>query len=427
MPFFLYVFAAVFLCASPAWAYLDPGSGNMLVYLLFTLAGAALFFVKNLYYRLRSGLGGHATAPASKAGHGAIAIFSEGRAYWGTFKPIVEALISRGRDFAYLTLDLDDPALDIDDPLMDSRYLGQGDRAFAKAAAARADVMLATTPNIGAPGYPLPKPRQVKCLAHVWHSVATVAYYRKHSLDNYDAVLMVGPFQEASIRAMEKLRGLKAKECVPAGLPYLDALAAKVRPKDGLSSPAVILAAPSWGDKGFFTTCGTGFLVELAKKGYQIIIRPHPQSRKAEPELLDRVKAEMAPFKNVAFDFEPDGTASMAKADLLISDTSSICLDFAILYGRPVISIDIPIKDPRQYEVADSGDDWERAVRREIGSVITPGELGGLCGLVERLLGRDAKPALAAFRDRNIANFGRSGAVIADWLIQKADSLNGGK
>lgn len=420
MPFAIYVFLAVLFCPSFAWAYLDPGTGNILVYLIVSLIGAAGFFLKNLFYRLKARLGYSPTSLSINDDvHKRIAIFNEGRMYWGTFKPIVESLVARGQDFSYMSMDMADPGLAIDNPHMNARFIGEGSSAYAKVAGFRARVMLATTPNIGTPGFPLPAPRNVRCLAHVFHGVGGLGQYMKHSLDSYHAVLMMGPFMEAEVRHLEKLRGLPAKECVLAGLPYLDTLAAKVAPKEGVSEPSVILAAPSWGDKGFLTMCGTGFLLDLAGKGYQLIIRPHPQSLKVEQELLARVRAEMAPFKSVAFDLEPDGSASMAKADVLISDMSGVRFDFALLYGRPVITIDAPFRNAGQYEMADLEAFWDRDVSSEIGAVLKPDELGSMDEALKALLSSRG-PNLAAFREKNVANFGRSGEFIANWLIDKA-------
>lgn len=48
---FLGLFFLVFV-PETSYAYLDPGSGNALVYLIISLAGAALYFVKSAYYRI---------------------------------------------------------------------------------------------------------------------------------------------------------------------------------------------------------------------------------------------------------------------------------------------------------------------------------------------------------------------------------------
>ena len=136
---------------------------------------------------------------------------------------------------------------------------------------------------------------------------------------------------------MEELRGLPPKECVSLGLPYLDELAAKARKKEGRSTPPVVLVAPSWGNKGCLNICGPNFLLDLAKAGYDVILRPHPQSLKVETEMLDTIHEMLRDYPNVSFDTEMDATASMSRADVMISDKSCVRFDFAFLYEKPVI------------------------------------------------------------------------------------------
>ena len=61
-----------------------------------------------------------------------------------------------------------------------------------------------------------------KTLVHVFHAFDDLTCYHKGSLDNYDAVMLVGPFEIPILRQLEQLRALPEKELYPAGLPYLD-------------------------------------------------------------------------------------------------------------------------------------------------------------------------------------------------------------
>ena len=72
-----------------ASAYLDPGAGNALVYIAVTLVSVAAYAAKELFYRLT----GRKNGGKAEEKYDAIAIFSEGKSYWTTFKPIVDALM----------------------------------------------------------------------------------------------------------------------------------------------------------------------------------------------------------------------------------------------------------------------------------------------------------------------------------------------
>ena len=354
-------------------------------------------------------------------------IFTEGKIYWPTFKPIVEALLARSFPFHYLSMDLEDPGLAVGNDLMRSRYIGEGAAAFARAAAARALVMLETTPNIGTPGYPMPLPRHVKCLAHVLHGVNGVATYYKNALDTCHAVLLKGEQDHDLIRQLEKKRDLPAKECIAAGLPYLDILARTVQPWRNLAEPPCILVAPSWGEKNSLGHYGPDFLVWLLEAGYQVIVRPHPFSLKVEAEFVESLRVLLAPHALASLDLEVDGSVSLNRADLLISDKSGVRFDFSFLRERPVITLDMPGENRQPFEITELDCVWEDQVEAELGPVLSLESFRALnasafLALVKETLGTEPS-RLAAIRDRAVANFGHSGEFIADWLINKCRTL----
>jgi hypothetical protein len=356
-----------------------------------------------------------------------LIIFSEGKIYWSTFKPIVEALLERKFSFRYISMDIEDPGLTFESEYMDSRYIGVGSAAFARAASVRADVMLQTTPNIGTPGYPMPAPPRVRCLAHVLHGVGSIAFYYKYALDACDAILLMGDCDRGSVRRLEKKRGLKPRELVSAGVPAYDDSARKVKRKSGQSEPPVILIAPSWGEKNCLTYCGTDFIYFLLRAGYHVIIRPHPFSLKVEKNFINTLQYHFESYPNVRFDLDVDSANSLSEADLMISDKSGVRFDFAFLYERPVITLDVPLPNQNYFEISDLDYVWENDVENKLGPVVLP----------ERMLSLDEAEFLkivadtlriqcneiARLRELSIANIGCSGSFIADWAIDKCAVL----
>lgn len=260
----LSLFSPLFLFATPCLAYLDPGSGNALVALLVSLSGATAFFFKTVFYKLKKSLGGVNEESHEIATLSGIALFSEGKNYWLTYKPIIEELMRRGIQFDYYTVDVEDPALTIDDPLMNSQFLGGGQAGLTRLERIRAKILLTTTPNIGTEGFPLKRPKNVAKLVHVWHSVCDTSFYHKGALDNYDVALTVSDWVEKNIRTVEKARNLKAKEVLSVGLPYFDELLKRVSKELNNSGPKVILIAPSWGEKKLLET----FWYRLHQRSY---------------------------------------------------------------------------------------------------------------------------------------------------------------
>lgn len=90
------------LFPAPSYAYLDPGTGNVLVYLAISLVGTVLYFVKNIVYAIMGRAKGE-RRPEKQLHHERILMFSEGRSYYYTFKPVIDAFLRRGVPFSYIT------------------------------------------------------------------------------------------------------------------------------------------------------------------------------------------------------------------------------------------------------------------------------------------------------------------------------------
>lgn len=420
--FFYLIFVWWFFMPSVACAYLDPGSGNALIYMVLSFLGALVFSLKSLFYRLIGKKDLLEDERTLKENQHNIVIFNEGKIYWNTFRPIVEALLKKNVIFSYYTMDINDPCLKMDEPNMNNCYIGNGTRAFAKISKLKANVVLSTTPNIGTEGYPISRSKSIKKLVHVFHAFDDLSCYHRFSLDNYDAVMLVGEFEKPIIRKLENLRGLPKKELYEAGLPYLDVLAEKknAAPKQAekIFGETTILVAPSWGVKGCLSQYGSRFILLLAQAGFKVIIRPHPQSLKVEPELLEQIKNEVNSFKNVEWDFNVDGSQSMQRADILISDTSSVRVDFLFIYQKPIITLEMPFDNMTDFEMADLGESWKEQALRQMGDTVGKERLEELPKIVREIISTKKSEGIVAFRKKNIYNFRRSGEVIADYLIE---------
>ena len=415
-----------FFMPSTAYAYLDPGSGNALIYMALSFFGAIIFSLKSLFYRIMGKKDLAEDGQASEENQHNIVIFNEGKIYWNTFKPVVEALLKKKAIFSYYTMDINDPCLEMDEVNMNNRYIGNGTRAFVKISKLKADIVLSTTPNIGTEGYPVARSKSIKKLVHVFHAFDDSACYHRGSLDNYDAVMLVGEFQKPSIRKLENLRGLPPKELCEAGLPYFDVLEEKKMsyPKQvETSNVKTILVAPSWGVKGCLSQYGSKFISLLAQAGFYVIIRPHPQSLKTESELLEQIKNELSSFENVEWDFNADGLLSMQRADLLISDTSAVRVDFLFLYQKPIITLEMPLENMTDFEIADLGGSWKEEALKQIGYTLEKERIEELPTIAREVMETKIPQEIVAFREKNVYNYKRSGEVIADYLIENAQQL----
>ena len=69
--------------------------------------------------------------------------------------------------------------------------------------------------------------------------------------------------------------------------------------------------------------------------------------------MLSRLKSYLSAFDNVTWDEDSDPSRSLLLSDILISDTSAIRMDYAMIYGKPVISLETEIGERDSFEIAD--------------------------------------------------------------------------
>ena len=192
---------------------------------------------------------------------------------------------------AFWTSSEDDPVFSQQYKYVHPEFIGAGNKAFVKLNAAKADVLLSTTPGLDVLQWK--RSKEVGKYVHIFHAATSALTYRMFGLDFYDAVLTASDFQLAEMRLVEKKRKLPPKDAKVVGLTYFDVLAEKLKNAEkNQNSNKVILLAPSWGKSGFLYKFGDKLIDALIDTGYEIVFRPHPQSFTADKEMLDKVHAK---------------------------------------------------------------------------------------------------------------------------------------
>ena len=415
--------AALFLLAAPtpAYAYLDPGTGSMLLSVLIGLLSSAYFLMRKLPALFRAVLF-KATGKGKLLERKHIAIYGETANYWGTFRPLLEEFGRRGESVEYLTSSENDPCFKADLPdCITCRYIGTGNTAYTTLNFLEADALVLTTPGIDV--LQIRRSKGVKKYIHVLHSIGDPHFYKLFSFDYYDAVLCNGQYQVKSFRALEKVRGTQAKELPIVGCPYLDGLVERRR-KEGDTPPDAncVLVAPTWGRNGMLTRFGAAVPKMLAEAGYDVIFRPHPQSFISEVEMMDRIMEELKPYPNITLDRNPDGFASLSRASMMVSDLSGVIFDFAFVFLRPVVTLQYEL-DPEGFEAFDIPHArWNSEIVKELGWNLQESELERLPQIVKAISEKSGVAEhILKIRDANIANFGCAAKPIVDAILEIAD------
>ena len=125
------------------------------------------------------------------------------------------------------------------------------------------------------------------------------------------------------------------------------------------------------------------------------------------------------------WDFNPDGTDSLRTADILISDTSAVRLDFAMVYHKPFITIPYVFSQEamQDFEISDIGFSWIEENMKEIGYTLQECEVKRLDEVILNVLKEKNNTDILEFRRKHIYNVGNSGEVIANYLIETSNSL----
>ena len=197
--------------------------------------------------------------------------------------------------------------------------------------------------------------RGVAHYCHIVHSLSPMTY-RVFGVDYFDSVLVANEVQEDFVRDIESAHNVKRKHIAITGSTYLDELSLQANALESFpkNSTKTILVSPSWGKETLLNKYGLDLLLPLAKSSYHIIIRPHPQSyiSPSERENIQHLQEALKDYSNVEWDKDTPNIYAFSKADMMISDFSSVIFDFVCLQGKPVLTIDNDM-DLSGYDMAD--------------------------------------------------------------------------
>ena len=401
--------------------YIDPGPGSMLFSIVIGLVTMLYFVGKAAFIKLKFFISG-GKASTSK-NHYSLVIYSEGKRYWNVFKPILEALENRGVDSVFYTSSEDDPVFSSQYTHITSEFIGEGNKAFTRLNFLEADVCLMTTPGLDV--YQLKRSRGVKHYSHILHAVDDATSYRLFGLDYYDSVLLSGEYQKAHVRQLEKQRGIKEKDLVVVGCPYLDVLQEKVaalKPETGHTF--TVLVAPSWGKSGILSRYGASLLDPLVETGFTIIVRPHPQSKQSEHDVLSSLEARYKSKHNLEWDFSNENLRSLSRADIMISDFSGVIFDYAFLFDRPFLYVNGSF-DAKPYDSYDIEEQpWKFRVLPEIGIELQEKDFTTIGNvLIEATKSQTLEENRRRAKDTAWQHRGKSGEQVAEYLMSKLKDL----
>ena len=165
-------------------------------------------------------------------------------------------------------------------------------------------------------------------------------------------------------------------------------------------------------------------LKQLLPEGYEVIVRPHPQSLRRHSDMFvafqERWREEIASGK---FEFQTDFSSNntVFEADVLITDWSTIAYEYAFTTLHPVLFINTKMKviNPEYEKIPLIPKDitW----RNLVGISIEKNELYKVTAIISEYLCNPEmyKEKIVGVRDCEIFNIGNSGKVGSMYILNQ--------
>lgn len=387
-------------------AYIDPGTGSALFYVITGIIVSLYFGIRGLYYRLIDFF----FRIRHRDQRCEVAIHCEDPRYEITFLPVVKALAERGVEPTFFTMYERDGTFEPLPAGVTHRPIAPGMVGYAYLNNVEATLLVTTTPQLDVMTFR--RSRRVRHYSIVQHALGESRYVRPYAYDYFDSVLCCGEILKANIRKMEALRAQPAKELYETGLPHYEELLKRCREAPPLPDDPVVLVAPSWGPLSMFESFGVDFIEEIARH-YRVIVRPHPQMRVSQAALYEKILS----LQGVEVDTERTPSGAMSMAHVLLSDISGITHEFAFIYERPVLIIDRKQAAGGLEGELLGGDSELKERCREFIVPVPPSEMPNIVAHLGRTLANHSVERITSVRAQLVYNFGTASQVAADQLV----------
>ena len=351
-----------------------------------------------------------------------LVFYSESGGFWKYYERIINYVLANSKmTIHYVTGDPKDPVFETakTNERIVPYYIGPK-KLITLFLKLEADVMVMTMPDLG--NYQYKRSYFSKNIRYVYvfhYPLSTHMVLHTGALRHYDAILCVGDFQFEEIRQSEKLFGDPEQELIACGYGQLEKLydAYRQAPRERREKPKILIA-PSWQEGNILDSCLDALLEELLGKGFEVVVRPHPEYVKRYGGRMDAIVKRHGGREDLAFELDFSSNRSIFDSDTVITDWSGTAYEFVLVTERPCVFIDTPpkINNPDYGKI--TVEPLEFTLRDKVGIRVSPDSPDGLAEKIRRLLADESYgERIREIRGKYIANFGRSGEIGGQYLI----------
>ena len=254
---------------------------------------------------------------------------------------------------------------------------------------------------------------------------------RTGALNHYDTIFCNGKDYNEEIRATERVYDLPEKNLVNTGFGLFDTLFDSYNNSTHTENDKPqILIAPSWQKDNILEYCLSPLLDGVLLLDAAIILRPHPEFIKRFPDKMESIFSKYekqidSGKLEIQTDFSSNST--VYNSDLVITDWSSIALEFSFTTQKPSLYINTPMKimNPEWQKIGIEPMDLK--LRAETGVSLDIEQLGNIDTVVLDLLRRknEYKAAITNIISDRLYNVGHAAKVGGDYIIGQVIARRG--
>jgi len=357
-----------------------------------------------------------------------LVFYSEANGFFKYFKGYIEYILDNSDiTIHYVTSDPADKIFDLEEPRIRAYFVNEKDLVslFMKM---DADVFVMTTPDLEK--YHLKRSLVRQDVEYIYTDHGMGSYqlqFREGAFDHFDTMFVCGPNNIDEVRQTEYVYGLKQKTLVETGFSLLDELMQRVAAIDDPEKARKrILIAPSWQKDNILDLCLDELVEGLSGKGWDIMIRPHPEFVKRFPNKINHIreKYEERLDKDIWLEADFSSSESIYTSDVIVTDWSSVAQEYSYTTKKPSVFVNTPMKINNPNYKWIPTEPLDISLRDEIGVSVDVEKLGDIGGICEKLIYEKDEwhERIAKTVEQNIYNIGNGAQNGAVYIIHRIEN-----
>tara|TARA_Y100000817_G_scaffold230756_1_gene183181 strand:+ start:1340 stop:2476 length:1137 start_codon:yes stop_codon:yes gene_type:complete len=352
-----------------------------------------------------------------------IVFYAENKASMNHFRLLINHLTEEmNLKICYVTSVKDDPIFLDTNTNINSFFIGNGTVRTKFFLTLKAKILIMDMPDLETYHIKRSKVFPVHYI-YIFHSMFSIhSYLRKGAVDNFDTIFCVGEHHVKEILEIEKIYDLKPKKLVKYGFGRLDTLLdEKNEIGENNFEKRLIIMTPTYGKENFLKICGIEIIDILLESNFKVLLRPHFRIFQETPDLIDEINKKFQNHKNFRLEEGVISKEDFHSSKCLISDWSGISMEYAFVFERPVIYIDVPQKIMNDEMKRIPLIPLEVSIREKIGHLVDIKKVDQLPEIIHGIDNENSKE-IKKFCSETVFNIGKSAKIGAEYIKKKLDS-----